>query len=149
MNGGNSHSGKQLLKRLLVGTAIVCLAATPLAAQTVTCGSTGADGAFNPTADTTLALPPSGVFNFTTVNISSGVIVTFTKNVANTPATILATGDVTITGAIEVRGKNGTTSGIPGQGGPGGFDGGMGGECYRRSQWDLWARAWRWRGWRR
>lgn len=112
---------------LLVGVAIVGLTAAPLGAQAVTCGSTGADGAFSPTADTTLTLPPSGVFNFATVNIPSGVTVTFAKNAANTPVTILATGDVTITGGIEVNGKSGATSGIPGQGGPGGFDGGMGG----------------------
>ena len=61
-------------------------------AQTFNSGSTGADGAFNPAANTTLTLPATGVFNFTTVNIPNGVTVKFTKNVANTPVTILASG---------------------------------------------------------
>jgi hypothetical protein len=103
-------------------------------AQTFNSGSTGADGAFSPTANTTLTLPPNGVFNYTTVNIPAGVTVKFTRNAANTPVTILATGNVTITGTIDIRGAAGVTTaaGITavgttgGAGGPGGFDGGNG-----------------------
>ncbi len=98
-------------------------------------GSTGADGAFNPTANTELQLPANGIFNFTTVNIPTGVTITFKKNAANTPVYILATGDVNIAGTIDVNGENGmdgnTGSTGPiygGKGGPGGFDGGSGGE---------------------
>lgn len=87
-------------------------------------GSTGADGALNPTANTELQLPPDGIFNFTTVNIPSGVTVTFKKNAANTPVYILASGDVTISGTIDVSGKSSVTGTIPGVGGPGGVDGG-------------------------
>lgn len=74
-------------------------------------------------------LPDSGIFNFTTVNIPSGVTVTFTKNAANTSVYILATGDVTIAGTINVDGESttSTTGTIPGAGGPGGYDGGFGG----------------------
>ncbi len=92
-------------------------------------GSTGADGAFNPTANITVQLPDSGVFNYTTVNIPSGVTVTFTKNAANTPVYILATGDVTIAGAIKVDGSSTTTTTLtaPGVRGPGGYNGGYGG----------------------
>lgn len=101
-------------------------------------GSTGADGAFSPTATTELQLPPSGVFNFTTVNIPSGVTVTFKRNETNTPVVLLASGDVTINGAIKVNGGAATHTGtavngnladdgIPGVGGPGGYDGGRGG----------------------
>lgn len=120
---------------LLAGTS-----ALPVrAASTFNSGSTGADGAFAPTADVTLQVPDSGVFNFTTVNIPGGVTVTFTRNAANTPVTILASGDVTISGVIDVRGQNGGTSvngtnndigtlrSTGGAGGPGGFDGGGGG----------------------
>lgn len=89
-------------------------------------GSTGADGAFNPTTNTELQLPPDGIFNFTTVNIPSGVTVTFKKNAANTPVYILATGDVTIAGAIRVN-ATAANSIQPGVGGSGGFDGGFGG----------------------
>lgn len=101
-------------------------------------GSTGADGAFSPTVNTQLQLPPDGIFNFTNVTIPSGVTVTFAKNAANTPVTILASGDVTIDGTIDVSGSDsadiGTAGGgnigddgVPGIGGPGGFDGGAGG----------------------
>src|SRR3989338_7792461 len=110
----------QIFVLLFIGSAI---------AGTFNSGSTGADGAFNPTADTELQLPADGVFNFTTVNIPAGVTVTFKKNASNTPVYILATGDVAIAGAIKVDGGS-TSSSIgnnPGSGGPGGFDGGWGG----------------------
>lgn len=90
-------------------------------------GSTGADGAFNPTANTELVLPLDGVFNFTTVNIPSGVTVTFKKNANNTPVYILAQGNVTIAGTISVSGTSATNSTVPAKGGPGGYDGGYGG----------------------
>lgn len=89
-------------------------------------GSTGADGDFNPTTNTVLQIPESGIFNFGTVNIPSGVTITFTKNSQNTPATILATGNVLINGTINLNGGNGSFV-IPGAGGPGGFYGGTGG----------------------
>lgn len=80
---------------LLMGVALgVTLRAGPVAAQTFSSGSTGADGAFNPTVSTTLPLPPDGVFNFTTVNIPAGVTVQFQRNATNTPVFLLATGDV-------------------------------------------------------
>lgn len=102
-------------------------------------GSTGADGVFNPTVNTSLPLPPDGVFNFTEVNIPSGVTVTFEKNTTNTPVTILASGDVLINGTINLNGRwsmpvgaagNGNLGddGIPGKGGAGGYSGGRGGE---------------------
>lgn len=89
-------------------------------------GSTGVDGAFDPTINTELQLPPDGVFNFTTVNIRSGVTVTFKKNAVNTPVYILATGDVTIAGTINVNGES-TSGTVAGKGGIGGYDGGYGG----------------------
>ncbi|MEM7828080.1 MAG: hypothetical protein QW561_01925 [Candidatus Aenigmatarchaeota archaeon] len=98
-------------------------------AQSFDSGSTGADGPFNPTSNVELQLPPDGIFNFTTVNIPSGVTVTFKKNPANTPVYILATGDVVIAGTIKVDGGSttSTTSTAPGEGGPGGYSGGYGG----------------------
>jgi hypothetical protein len=121
--------------RLAIGVAVglLALGGGPAAAQTFNSGSTGADGAFSPTVTTTVTLPPSGVFNFTTVNIPAGVTVRFTRNATNTPVTILATGNVTISGTIDVSGAAGG-GGAPatnlasnaGAGGPGGFDGGRG-----------------------
>lgn len=90
-------------------------------------GSTGADGAFNPTTTQTITVPESGVFNFTTVTIPSGVTVTFVPNSSNTPLTILASGDVVISGSINVAGKAANVNGTGGLGGPGGFAGGNAG----------------------
>ncbi len=113
------------------------LAFSPWLAFAFNSGSTGADGAFNPLVSQEIALPPSGVFNFTSVNIPSGVTVTFAKNAANSPVVILASGDVLVAGTVNVSGTNGAASGAngsigddgqPGKGGPGGFDGGRGGK---------------------
>jgi hypothetical protein len=107
--------------------ALVFASATAFAAEaTFDSGSTGEDGAFSPTESVVLDLPPDGVFNFTTVNIPTGVVVSFNRNANNTGAYILAQGDVTINGVITVSGKNAVVL-APGQGGPGGFDGGYGG----------------------
>jgi hypothetical protein len=86
-------------------------------------GSTGAYGAMNITTNTTLAVPADGIFNCTTVNVSAGATLTFTPNVLNTPVYILASGNVTIAGAINVNGKP-PAGQIPGDGGPGGYRGG-------------------------
>lgn len=116
-----------------MGFVVVFLWALTATAQTYNSGSTGLDGALAPTADTTLALPPSGIFNFTTVNIPVGVTVTFTPNANNTPVTLLATGDVTISGGINVNGARGLdlSSAVivnaGATGGPGGYPGGQGG----------------------
>ena len=123
----NRRNGRSL-GSLFLTVALGVLAWTPAAAQTFNSGSTGADGPFSPASNTTLALPPSGVFNFTTITIPSGITVTFTKNAANTPVILLATGAVTISGTINVSGGNGGPLGRPGAGGPGGFDGGAGGD---------------------
>lgn len=101
-------------------------------------GSTGVDGPFTPSANITLTIPPSGIFNFTTITIPAGVTVTFAKNATNTPVIMLASGSVSIAGTIDVRGGAGaaagtagngsvTDDGVPGEGGPGGFRGGAGG----------------------
>lgn len=94
-------------------------------------GSTGADGEFSPTASQAIQLPPDGVFNYTSVLIPSGVTITYIKNAANTPVTILATTDVTIAGIINVSAtppiSSADTSGA-GLGGPGGYNGGRGGQ---------------------
>ena len=114
-------------------------------AQTYSSGSTGADGPFNPPASVpsgttisgsivTVPLPPSGIFNFQTVTVGSGLTVRFVKNTANTPVTILATGDITIAGTIDVNGRDGqgpqqnsaTAVSVGGEGGPGGYRGGNG-----------------------
>lgn len=95
-------------------------------------GSSGVDGAFNPTENQVIQLPPSGVFNYTSVNIPAAVTITYKKNAANTPVVILASGDVTIAGKIDVSATlpvdPADISG-PGLAGPGGYDGGRGGQA--------------------
>lgn len=91
-------------------------------------GSTGADGAYNPTVSESVQLPPDGIFNYTGVNIPSGVTITYLKNAANTPVTILSSGDVTIAGTINVSATTPTNVSDPGIGGPGGYNGGGGGQ---------------------
>jgi hypothetical protein len=105
--------------------SLLALSATSAQAQ-FSSGSTGADGAFNPTSNVTVTLPPSGVFNYTTVNIPPGVQVRYTRNALNTPITILAQGNVTISGQIIIDGDDGNGR-LGGRGGPGGFRGGNGG----------------------
>jgi hypothetical protein len=124
------------MRRLTIAAIALCLSTTApdsVVAQTFSSGSTGADGAFTPTANVTLTPPPNGIFNFTSVTIPSGVTVRFVRNVANTPVTMLATGNVSIAGTIDVSATSGgnvvdgtflgSNAGI---GGPGGFDGGNG-----------------------
>jgi hypothetical protein len=101
-------------------------------------GSTGADGVFAPTVNTEVQLPESGILNYASINIPTGVTVKFKRNTANTPVYLLVSGNVTIAGKIDISGTNaanvGTSGdgnladdGNPGIGGPGGYDGGRGG----------------------
>lgn len=102
-------------------------------AQTFNSGSNGTLGPLAPGGNTTIPLPPDGILHYTSITIPAGVTVSFTTNAANTPVTMLATGDVTISGTINLNGINGSFSGggtnsLPGKaGGPGGFAGGAGG----------------------
>lgn len=120
----------KVCRNLSGGIALMLVCSSPTFAQTFTSGSTGALGAFAPATNTTVTLPPDGVLNYTTVTIPAGVTVKFSSNVANTPVTLLATGDVSIAGTISVDGQNGEapkpTTSAGGVGGPGGFRGGNG-----------------------
>ncbi|MFY9553476.1 MAG: hypothetical protein WAV20_05340 [Blastocatellia bacterium] len=129
---------ERLLKPSATLVALIIISANiavPARAQTTfNSGSTGADGAFAPTASQEVQIPESGFFNFTTVNIPRGVTITFRRNSKNTPVTLLATGNVTIAGTVDVSGRDGQQSSFDGGrasgaglGGPGGFNGGGGG----------------------
>ena len=113
------------MKKLTATGILFTALTTPLIVNAYESGSTGADGVFSPATNIQVTLPPSGIFNYTDVNIPAGVSVTFVKNANNTPVVILASGDVTIDGIISVNGTPGTNS--IGVGGPGGFNGGIGG----------------------
>ena len=111
----------------------------------------GTDGAFAPAANTTvdLSIAPTGtwdqdntanagkgvydpvkwavVFKYSSVNIPSGVSITFNNHPANPPVVWLVDGDVTISGVVALNGQNGSNNStvlIPA--GPGGFRGGSG-----------------------
>jgi len=86
-------------------------------------GSTGTNGALNITTNTTLDLPSHGQFHCTTITVASNATLKFTPNDLNTPVYLLATGNVTINGTIDVSGAQGAVS-LDGAGGPGGFAGG-------------------------
>jgi hypothetical protein len=54
-----------------------------------------------------------------TVNVQGGAMLTFTANALHTPVKILASGDVTIDGTINIKGANGRTNNDPLAGTPG------------------------------
>ena len=101
-------------------------------------GSTGSDGALTPNVDTEISLPADGVLNYTSIDIPAGVTVRFARNALNTPVTLLVSGNATIAGSINLSGAaapgsngagdgNVADDGLPGVGGPGGYQGGLGG----------------------
>ena len=126
----------------LVLCAPLCI---PAAVAQFTSGSTGSDGAYNPTVSgdfdpVALNLDASGdnVFNFTTINIPAGVTIKLrASKLRNAAVTWLATGNVTIAGTLDLSGAPGpalnTNSaaqfaanlGLP-EPGPGGYTGGLG-----------------------
>lgn len=131
-----SRAGAGLRPQAFMAALALAFAATGVHA--FNSGSTGADGALNPTVNTEIQLPLSGVLNYTTINIPSGVTVRFKRNAMNTPVYLLASGNVTIAGVIDINGKTAAATGtagdgvqaddgVPGEGGPGGYDGGRGG----------------------
>lgn len=128
--------------RASFGWTVLCtsfaLAVCPLSpafGQAFSSGSTGSLGAFAPASNTVVTLPADGILNYTTVTIPSGVTVTFQRNSANTPVTILAQGNISISGTIRVNGDDAVAGGTSGswgvtagsKGGPGGYNGGDGG----------------------
>jgi hypothetical protein len=120
------------LGRAMFGTIVAMALAAPAADAQFNSGSNGTFGPINVTGTQTLTTPPDGVFHATTVSVSGTL--RFTRNAANTPITILATGNVMISGTIDVSAPFptalcGSTTALgsnAGPGGPGGFDGGAG-----------------------
>lgn len=92
----------------------------------VNSGSDGHDGAFNPTQNVEIDMAdhPDGIYHYTSVNIPSGVTVTFKPNAANTPVVWLVQGDCLISGDLSVNAIGSTSSVLGCSGGPGGWGGG-------------------------
>lgn len=135
-NTGDAYGQHPLTNKwwaILAALLLFAVSVNVSAQNNFSSGSTGADGAFAPTTSQSIAVPDSGVFNFTTFNIPTGVTITFTRNSTNKPLTILASGDVVIAGTINMDGKVGNANGTGGLGGPGGFNGGSGGYGFDQS----------------
>lgn len=132
------HSASRIALKPIVAATFMGMLASPHA-YAFNSGSTGADGALATTVGTLeVQVPESGILNYTSVNIAQGTTLKFKKNKLNTPVYLLVSGNVTIAGAIDIRGQdakhvgtyadgNQADDGIPGVGGPGGYDGGRGG----------------------
>lgn len=83
-----------------------------------------------------LSTRASGIFNYTTIEVPSGITVRFKKNAGNTPVRWLASDMVTINGVVDVSGEfapNTLAPGVVAHGGPGGYDGGRGGVNFTAS----------------
>ena len=113
----------------ILPTLIALLVCASAQAQ-VNSGSNGSDGAFNSTTNTVINMAdhPTGIYHYTSVNILSGVTVTFIPNANNTPVVWLVQSNVVINGMVDVTGKSFLGQGLQGlDGGPGGYRGGNGG----------------------
>jgi len=132
------RTGRMIALLLMTG----CAAA--LAQPSFNSTSTGADGALNLTTPGTVVfnpasfnppLNPSGnnIFNFTSINIASGVTVVLSGENLTGPMYWLAQGPVTIAGTINLNGQNGAQQSqseearVPAYPGAGGYAGGVGG----------------------
>ena len=113
-------------KVLLLITLIVALSL--VANAQFSSGSTGSDGALDCTNNCIVQLPESGILNYTTINIPINKSLRFKRNSRNTSVILLAQGDVTINGQIDVSaGYYVCATGLCSDvriGGPGGFNGG-------------------------
>jgi hypothetical protein len=116
--------GRELPELVFACAFVSCLTSV---AQPFNSVSDGSYGPLNITTNTTLDLPPNGIFNCTTIVVSNGVTLSFNRNPLNTPVYLLATGNVNVSGTISVAGSNGNAVSA-GIGGPGGFDGGNPGQ---------------------
>jgi len=109
-------------------------------AQTFDSTSDGSDGALSLTTPGTIIFDPvalgldadgDGVYQFTTINIASGVTVEMrTDKMGTKPVIWLASGNITISGVLDLNGEPGhlfNEAHIPSVAGAGGYGGGVGG----------------------
>src|SRR5205814_5901694 len=102
-----------------VSVALMTLVSQILLAQSFTSGSDGSDGALSFATAGTYPFDPmdtatfgrildsdgDGVYNFTTINIPSGVTLKMPASKVNRPIYWLASGAVTIGGVLELSGE--------------------------------------------
>jgi hypothetical protein len=129
-----------LLTALLAGTALAAPFESGSSCSALFFNSTTCRGAYvAPTPNSVIALPPSGILDYTTFTVPDGYTLSFIKNAANTPVIIRTSGNVVISGQVYVSAQTAPTDsgeagngnlgddGQPGTSGPGGYDGGRGG----------------------
>ena len=126
--------------------AALLVCAITASAQPFSSGSTGSDGALTYTTPGSYSFDPAAlglnaagdnIFNFTTINIASGVTLRLDSgNLRGKPVIWLATGNVTIAGTLDLTGTNAPnlaslgadwiSQRTPTSPGAGGFPGGVG-----------------------
>jgi hypothetical protein len=108
-----------------LATIFVAVLLPIVCAAQVNSGSNGSDGAFNPTTNTVINMAdhPTGIYQYTSVNIPSGIIVSFIPNANNSPVTWLVQSNCICNGMIDLTGE------YNGGGRPGGYQGGSGGSA--------------------
>lgn len=122
--------------------SLILLSSAAMFAQSFNSGSTGVDGPLNLTTPGTITFDPGTIsghhtgdstFNFTTINIGSGVTVKLSSQLINGPVFWLAQGAVTIAGVVDLSGDAGGPSSevpsgrVPNYAGAGGYSGGLSG----------------------
>ena len=129
------HPMKTQLSKWNCSLAMLLSFAAATQAQ-VNSGSNGSDGAFNPTTNIVINMAdhPNGIYQYTSVNIPSGVTVTFIPNANNSPVIWLVQSNVAINGFLGLAGQDANSPGQGGQGGPGGYPGGHGGTSAESGQ---------------
>jgi hypothetical protein len=108
--------------------AILLAGGLPLSGEAqVSSGSNGSDGAFSPATNVVINMAghPNGIFQYTSVNISNEVTVTFIPNASNTPVVWLVQSNCVVSGSVDVSGQP-SAGAQGGQGGPAGYVGGNG-----------------------
>lgn len=119
----------QISVAILVGMTLL----PTISRAQINSGSTGSDGALDFSAITTstnividMHDHPTGIYNYTYINIPGVVTVSFIPNANNTPVTWLVQSNVVINGVVALSGQtvNNVTGGA---GGPGAWAGGNGG----------------------
>src|ERR1039458_3163086 len=97
---------------LLSAVLLFCSRAGAQAGTPFSSGSTGVDGALNITAPGVTYFNPTAlnltkntnIFNFTTITIANGSLLKFWEGTFHGPVFLLASGDVTINGVIDITG---------------------------------------------
>ena len=131
----------------LVAALIVAVLATSQRTVGQISTGDGSDGPLTLTTPGTVDLSSLGkdpdrdnVYNFTTINIGSGVTLTMSGQKIDGPVAFLSQGDVVIAGTMDLRGGNGHPSTsipslrLPSIPGPGGYPGGVGGDLINAAQ---------------